>query len=162
MLRILLAGALGALLLSGLATPLTAQTTPDLIGGRMRGTWDLPTKAQPGRARGVLFYLGEVAVGLEARLTPLSDPGTLPGGLIDGVLLRKTDTGFAPDPIAEVHGVYTVGLDGRGRFEAAIVTPTVPGVRPEPIGKMEGAFADPRLGDTNTIGRFAGRWALRI
>ena len=160
MLRLLLAGAIGALLLS--FTPLSAQTTPGVIGGRMRGAWDLPADNHPGRARGVLFYLGDVVVGLDARLTPLPVPGDARGGRIDGVLRRKTDTGFAPDAVAEVHGTYLVGPDGRGLFEALIVRPTVLGMPPEPIGKMEGVFADPMVGDTNPVGRFAGRWAVRF
>ena len=72
MLRLLLASALGALFLS--FSPLSAQTTPDVIEGRMRGTWDLPAKDQPGRVRGVMLYLGEVMAGLDARLTPFTDP----------------------------------------------------------------------------------------
>ena len=158
MLRLMLASALGALFLS--FSPLSAQTTPEVIGGRMRGTWDLPNRDQPGRARGVLFYLGEVVVGLDARLTPMPMPGDMHGGRIDGILRRKTDTGFAPDPVAEVHGTFIVGPDRKGRFEAVIVPPEALGVRPEPIGKMEGVFADPMVGDKNTIGRFTGRWAL--
>jgi hypothetical protein len=134
MLRLVLASALGALLLS--AAPLTAQTTPDTIGGRMRGTWDLPNRDQPGRVRGVLVYLGEVVVGLEARLTPAALPGDVRGGRIDGILRRKTDTGFATEPIAEVHGTFLVNPDRTGTFEAVIVRPEVLGVRPEPIGKM--------------------------
>jgi hypothetical protein len=160
MLRLVLASALGALLLS--SAPLSAQTTPDMVGGRMRGTWDLPVKDEPGRARGVLFYLGEVVVGLDARLTPMPMPGDMRGGRIDGILRRKTDTGFAPEPIAEVHGTFIVGPDRMGRFEAVIVPPETMGVRPEPIGKMAGAFADPMIGDRDPVGRFAGRWALMM
>jgi hypothetical protein len=158
MLRILLASALGALFLS--FTPLSAQTTPDTIGGTMRGTWDLPFKDQPGRARGVMFYLGDVVVGLDARLTRFPDPGDARGGRIDGVLRRRTDTGFSPDPIAEVHGTFMIGLDGRGRFEAMIVPLAVAGIRAEPIGKIGGVFYDPMTGDRNTVGRFMGRWAM--
>jgi hypothetical protein len=160
MLRLVLASALGALLLS--AAPLTAQTTPDMIGGRMRGTWDLPNGDQPGRARGVMFYLGEVMVGMDARLTPMPMPGDARGGRIDGVLRRKTDTGFAAEPLAEIHGTYLVSPDRTGVFEAVIVLPEVLGVKPDPIGKMAGMFADPMLGDKNTIGRFTGRWAVRL
>jgi hypothetical protein len=160
MLRLLLASALGALLLS--AAPLTAQITPDMIGGRMRGTWDLPNGDQPGRVRGVMVYLGEVVVGLEARLTPMPMPGDVRGGRMDGILRRKTDTGFATETLAEVHGTFLVSPDGTGAFEAVIVPPEVLGVRPDPIGKMAGVFADPKVGDKNTIGRFTGRWAVRL
>ena len=158
MLRLLLASALGALFLS--FSQLSAQITPDVIEGRMRGTWDLPVKDQPGRARGVMLYLGEVMVGFDARLTPFTDPGSVRGGRIDGVLRRRTDTGFAPEPVAEMHGTYVIGMDGRGRFEAMITPPTVAGIRPEPIGKMGGVFYDPMMGDTNPVGRFMGRWAM--
>lgn len=160
MLRLLLCGALCALFLS--FSSLSAQSTPDVMEGRMRGTWDLPLKDQPGRVRGVLLYLGEVIVGLEARLTPFTDPGNIPGGRIDGVLRRRTDTGFAPEPVAEVHGSYVIGLDGRGRFEAVITPLAAAGIRTEPIGKMAGAFYDPMTRDTNRVGYFAGRWALRL
>ena len=159
MLRLVIASALGALLL--FATPLTAQTTPDMLGGRMSGSWDLPVGDLPGRARGVLFQLREVVVGLDARLTPMPI-GTARGGRIDGVLRRKTDTGFASEPVAEVHGTYLVNPDRTGTFEAVIVPPALLGVKPEPIGKMAGEFADPMLRDRNTIGRFLGRWAVRL
>lgn len=159
MLRLSLASALGALLLS--VTP-SAQTTPDAMGGRMRGAWDLPAADQPGHARGVLFYLGEVVVGMEARLTPMPMLGDARGGRIDGILRRKTDTGFAPEAIAEVHGTWVVGKDRRGRFEAVITPTAVEGVRPEPMGKMAGTFADPMMRDVDTVGRFAGRWALLL
>jgi hypothetical protein len=157
MLRLVLACALCALLFS--STPLSAQTAPDILEGRMRGTWDLPVKDQPGRARGVMLYLGEIIAGLDARLTPFTD-GTVRGGRIAGILRRRTDTGFAPEPIAEVYGTYVIGIDGRGRFEAMIVPPTVPGIRPEPIGKMGGVFYDPMMRDTNPVGHFIGRWAM--
>jgi len=161
MLRLSLASVISVLLLSSSFSPLSAQLAPDAIGGRMRGAWDLPVKDEPGRVRGVLFYLGEVAAGMEARLAPMPMPGDMRGGRIDGILRRKTDAGFAPEPLAEVHGTFVVGPDGRGRFEAVIVKPTDPGARPEPIGKMEGVFADPMIGDRDPIGRFAGRWIMR-
>jgi hypothetical protein len=159
MLRFLLAGALGLLLLA--SSPLSAQTSPDVIGGRMRGAWDLPTDLHPGRARGVMYYLGQVVVGLDARLTPITDPTVKHGGRIDGILRRKTDRGFAPDPIAEVHGTYIVGPDGQGQFEAVIVPLATTDVRPEPIGKMAGVFSDPMLRDRDPVGTFLGRWAMR-
>jgi len=156
----LVSSALCALLLS--SAPLTAQTTPNMMGGRMQGAWDLPNGDLPGRARGVMFYLGEVVVGLDARLTPMPTTGLTRGGRIDGVLRRKTDTGFAPEVIAEVHGTFLVNPDRTGTFEAVIVPPEVKGVRPEPIGKMAGVFADPMLRDRNTVGRFTGRWAVSL
>jgi hypothetical protein len=30
------------------------------------------------------------------------------------------------------------------------------------MGMMDGVFADPMVGDTDPVGRFAGRWVLRI
>jgi hypothetical protein len=159
MLRLLIVSAIGALLL--FVTPVSAQTSPDMLG-RMRGAWDLPTDIHPGRARGALYYLAKPIVGLEARLTPLIDPTTKPGGRIDGVLRRMTDTGLAREALAEVHGTYVVGADGLGRFEAVITKPAIPGVRPEPIGKMEGTFGDPMMRDRDPVGRFVGTWALRF
>jgi hypothetical protein len=154
MLKRLLAGALGVLLT---VVPLQAQATTDCVGGRARGGWDLPVKDQLGRVRGLLGDGNGHRLLLQARLTP----GGADIGRIDGVLTPMTATGPADKPIAEVHGVYYVGLDRRGRFETVITE--LAGVLPEPppaIGKLAGAFADPMVNLTDPIGRFTGLWTI--
>ena len=155
MLRILLAGALSALLVTAL--PLSAQTTPDCISGRARGAWDLPVKDQPGRVRGMLGDGAGHRLLLQARLTPVGTDG----GRIDGILTPMTPTGPAARPIAEVHGTYVVGLDRRGHFEAAIVGPLPLGTEPPTlVGKLAGAFTDPMLATSDPVGSFLGQWTL--
>jgi len=159
------AGALAFLLLS--FSPLSAQAaggagpSPDCATGRARGAWDLPADRNPGHARGLLFNVDGVQLALGARLTPLPLPGGLRGGRIDGDLYRMTSAGPSPRPIAELHGTYLVGPEGRGRFEAVIVAldPGASG-RPRLLGKFEGLFADPPQRGVNPIGGFVGRWIL--
>jgi len=166
MLRNLLAGALVALLASPVAL-LSAQATepdaitPDCISGQAFGAWDLPSEGGSGHVRGLLLQVGERQLALEAKLIPVRLPGDLRGGRIDGVLLPLTPDGVAQLPIAEVHGTYVVGRDGRGRFEAAFTELTRDPARSlERLGRIAGLFRDPQGDGENTLGRFAGRWVL--
>jgi hypothetical protein len=164
MLRTRLLGAVGALLLS--LGSLSAQSsggdsTPDCLTGRARGAWDLPVKDEPGKARGILADLAGHRLAFEARLTPAPLPGTLRGGRIDGLLTPITRDGLGPRPIAEVHGTWVVGPDGRGRFESVIVElEHAAGERPDVLGKFAGYFADPLVDGRDPVGRFVGRWAI--
>lgn len=158
MIRIALATLLTALLT---VTPVAAQTTPDCTTGRARGAWDLPTRDQAGRVRGILGDGTGRRMVLEGRLTPMLLDNGQRGGRIDGVIVPLTADGIAQKPVAEVHGLWIVAPDRSGRFEAAMY-PYEEGrtVLPDPIGKMAGAFADPMIDGNDTIGRFAGRWAM--
>jgi hypothetical protein len=142
-------------------TPLSAQTTPDCTSGRARGGWDLPTRDQGGRVRGILGDGTGRRMLLEARLTPVLLDNGMRGGRLDGVLTPILETGLAPKPIAEVHGRFSVLPDRTGQFDA-LMFPLQDGTTDlaEPIGKMAGLFADPMLGDENTVGRFLARWAM--
>lgn len=161
MLQNRLAGALGALLLC--LVPLSAQSsdsdssTPDCFRGRARGAWDLPVRDQAGQVKGLLADIAGHRLALEARLTPALRER---GGRIDGILTPITSAGIAAQPLAEIHGIYAVGPDGRGRFQAEIVGIPNKDGRPQVVGKMEGAFADPLRDGVDTVGRFAGRWIL--
>lgn len=141
-------------------TPLSAQTSPDCAYGRARGAWDLPTRDQTGRVRGTLGDgLGRRML-LEARLTPAPLENGLRGGRIDGVLSPILADGSVAKPIAEVHGTWIVLPDRTGRFETALYPLEEVRIdRPEPMGKLVGAFADPMTGMTDTVGRFVGRWS---
>ena len=143
-------------------TPLSAQTTPDVIGGRMRGTWDLPASGQPGTpaASSSTSARSSSASMRASRRSPISARGA---GSNRRVLLRKTATGFEPNPVAEVHGTSTWSdWTERAASRPRSSRRPLPGLSPEPMGMMDGVFADPMVGDTDPVGRFAGRWVLRI
>lgn len=159
MLRNWLAGTAGALFLA--FAPLTAQTTAstttDCLSGRARGAWDLPVKGEPGMVRGLLGDGAGRRLALQGRLIPAGDSR---GGFIEGRLTPLTPNGFVVGPIAEVHGAYSIGPDGRGRFEAALLGITRGDKRPELVGKFGGSFADPMREGRDTVGNFVGRWAI--
>jgi len=158
MLRTTLAALLTTLLT---LTPLSAQTSSDCASGRARGAWDLPTRDQAGRVRGILGDGTGRRMVLEARLTPVLLDNGVRGGRIDGLLTPLTENGLAPRPTAELHGTWVVAPDRTGRFESLLYPfqETKTGLL-EPFGKMAGAFADPMIGRTDLVGRFVGRWAI--
>lgn len=151
-----------ALALLALAfAPLSAQTTPDCTTGRARGAWDLPTRAGDGHVRGILADGSGRRWALEGILTLEGPDGGLRGGRLAGLLMPLRADGSLGKPLAEVHGHWIVALDRSGRFETAIYPLRDPAVdRPEPIGKLAGAFADPLVDGSDAVGRFSGRWAV--
>jgi hypothetical protein len=158
MLRIALTTALTALL--SLA-PLSAQTLPDCTNGRARGAWDLPVKEEPGRVRGILGDGTGRRMVLEARLVPAALENGQRGGLLAGVLTPITPDGLAMEPIAEVHGRWTVEPGRNGRFEAGIFAlGDGPIDLRNPMGKMAGVFSDPMVDGNDEVGRFAARWVI--
>src|SRR5688572_6788631 len=160
MLRTLIAGALAALLVfpSATASAQSGPGTTDVLVGRTRGAWDLPTRDMPGRVRGLLVDPDGHRFALAARLVPLPMPGDLRGGQMEGQLHLVQDDGSVGRPVAEVHGVYLVRPDRRGRFEAVIAPLSDSDER---IGRIEGFFADPQRDDRNPVGHYRGRWVLR-
>ena len=152
---VLLALALGSL------APLSAQTSPDCATGRARGAWDLPTRAGDGHVRGILADGSGRRWALEGLLTLEAPDGGLRGGRLTGLLMPLRADGSLGKPLAEVHGHWIVALERSGRFETAIYPlQEAPDERPEPIGKLAGAFSDPMVDGGDAVGRFSGRWAV--
>ncbi len=163
MLRILLAGALGALLalpapaMGGqtIATP----STENPIFGRAFGAWDLPRDAETGQVTGLLVDVGGRRLALDAKLFPAPMRRDLNTGRLVGALSEIDSSGERVRQVADIVGSYLGGADGFGKFEVTILTRDP---RPiERIGRIVGRFADPLVNDKDPIGRFVGRWALR-
>lgn len=163
MLRILLAGVLGALLAlpapaMGGRTPTTPSTDNPLFG-RAFGAWDLPRDAETGQVTGLLVEVGGRRLALDAKLFPAPMRRDLHTGRIVGGLHEIDLAGNLVRPVADVVGTYIGGADGLGKFDITILTrdprPT------ERIGRIVGRFADPLVNGKDPIGRFVGRWALR-
>jgi len=160
MLRILLAGMLGALLALP-ATSLQTQTSPGAIPeglvGRAFGAWNLPLEKEPGIVHGVLLDVGGRKLVLEARLIDTPMRGVNIGGNLEGVVLAIDRDGTVLQRVALVNGTYFGGPDHRGSFQAVLTNRTS---RPDPIGFIEGLFSDPVVRGKDPIGRFAARWKI--
>jgi hypothetical protein len=129
----------------------------DCLAGRAAGLWNLPRGDERGLVRGLLTTQeSDRKLALEGILRPaLPGPGDLRTGRLDGRLFPVLASGPADQPVAEIHGTYLVGPDGKGRFEAWIVR-----LRDQQrIGRISGIFEDP-AGRPDADGRFLGRGVI--